>query len=165
MVKPVVYRRRSIKPHPIMSYFSENLSLRALFFCCLLGTVFAPAIAQDDAVSDTMLTAAGWAEFSSNLRSAIASDNEGARVGALSQIIRHGQYLDFDELTVFEVMRMYRDSKDPKIRRMAVVALGNMNNRWAIEFLDMLSRYEENETIKSTMERVVKEHRSMKSEM
>jgi hypothetical protein len=143
----------------------KNLPALILSTVCLLVVSSVPAHAQDDAMRDTMLTAAGWAEFSSNLRTAIASDNEGAKVGALGQIIRYGQFLKFDELTVFEVMRMYRDNEDQKIRRMAVVALGNMNNRWAIEFLDMLSRYEENETIKATMERVVKDHRMMKSEM
>ncbi len=41
------------------------------------------------------------------------------------------------------------------MRRMAVLALGNMEDRWAVEFLDMLSEYEESETIRKTMEEVV----------
>jgi len=132
--------------------------------CTILVYPSQSAIAQDEATSDTMLTAAGWADFSANLKQAIHSDNEGANTGALSQIIRYGQYLHFDELTVFDVMRMYRDSSEPKVRRMAVVALGNMHNRWAIEFLDMLSKYEQDPTIKKTMEEVVKKNKMMKKE-
>jgi len=144
----------------------KNLLSLLMCCCCLALAATAPAVAQQDAMkSDTMLTASQWAQFSKNLREAIMSDNLGAKTGALGQIIRYGQYLQFQELTVFEVMRLYRDSDDPKVRRMAVVALGNMNNRWAIEFLDMLSRYESDETIKRTMERVVEEHKMKKSEM
>lgn len=135
-----------------------------MMLCTILVYPSRSAIAQDDATSDTMLTAAGWAEFSANLKQAIHSDNEGANTGALSQIIRYGQYLHFDELTVFDVMRMYRDSSEPKVRRMAVVALGNMHNRWAIEFLDMLSKYEQDPTIKKTMEEVVKKNKMMKKD-
>ncbi len=142
----------------------KNLLPLFMCCCCLAMAATTPAMAQDDMKSDTMLTASQWAQFSKNLREAIMSDNMGAKTGALGQIIRYGQYLQFQELTVFEVMRLYRDSQDPKVRRMAVVALGNMNNRWAIEFLDMLSRYESDETIKRTMERVVQDHKT-KSEM
>jgi len=144
----------------------KSLTFTALMMLCTVLVFSAQnATAQEDVSRDTMLTAAGWAEFSTNLKEALRSDNEGARVGALGQIIHYGQYLNFEELTVFDVMRMYRDDKDPKVRRMAVVALGNMHNRWAIEFLDMLSRYEDNPTIKKTMEEVVKKSRMMKHEM
>ena len=133
--------------------------------CSVLVFSARTALAQEGVSSDTMLSAAGWAEFSNNLKEALHSDNEGAKVGALGQIIRYGKYLDFDELTVFDVMRMYRDNKDPKTRRMAVVALGNMHNRWAIEFLGMLAPYEQDPTIKKTMENVVNKHKMAKSEM
>ena len=38
-------------------------------------------------------------------------------------------------------MRVYRDHDDQNVKRLAIVALGNMGNRWAIEFLEMLAPY------------------------
>ena len=141
----------------------KNYASVLMLLCCI-SVLLSPKelAAQTDAPADTMMTAAQWADFSNNLKMAVASDNEGVQTGALSRIIRYGHYLDFDDLTVFNVMRMYRDNDDPKVRRMAVVALGSMDNAWSIEFLDMLSRYEQDETIKKTMERVVMEHREIR---
>jgi hypothetical protein len=116
------------------------------------------AVAQDDSVPDTLLTPLGWIEFSDNLVEAIAEGNEGAKEGALMQIIRYGDFLTFDRRTTFDVMRLYRDHDDDRIRRLAVVALGKMKDRWAIEFLDMLARFEPNEQIKNTMKSTVEEY-------
>jgi hypothetical protein len=119
-----------------------------------------PASAQKMEMDrDTMLTGAQWQAFNQSLISAVVSDNSGVKEGALVQIAHYGDYMTFPELTVFEVMRMYRDSDDPKMKRLAVVALGNMGSRWAIEFLDMLSEYEPDDTIRRTMESVVRAHR------
>lgn len=114
-----------------------------------------PAAGQDAAVQDTLLTPAQWMEFNENIAEAILSENEGVKVGALRQIIRYGHFLDMDRVSSFDVMRIYRNHKDDPMRRMAVLALGNMEDRWAVEFLDMLSEYEESETIRKTMEEVV----------
>jgi hypothetical protein len=118
------------------------------------------AVAQEG-VPDTLLSPAGWIEFSDNLVEAITGDNEGAKEGALTQIIRYGDYLSFERRTTFDVMRIYRDHEDDNMRRLAVVALGKMKDRWGIEFLDMLSRFEGNETIKNTMEHTVQEYWKM----
>ncbi|HEX9658909.1 MAG TPA: hypothetical protein VGA18_01365 [Rhodothermales bacterium] len=150
----------------------KNYASVLMLLCCI-SVLLSPneLAAQADAPTDTMMTAAPadtmmtatqWSEFSDNLKKAVASENLGVQTGALSQIIRYGHDLDFDDMTVFNVMRMYRDNEDPKVRRMAVVALGNMDNAWSIEFLDMLSRYEADPTIKKTMERVVMEHREIR---
>ncbi len=118
-----------------------------------------PASGQHSTDRDTLLAGSEWKAFNKNLIEAIHSDNEGVREGALMQISRYGDFLEFPESTVFEVMRIYRDHDDPKIKRLAIVALGNMGSRWAIEFLDMLAPYEQNETLKKTMESVVREAR------
>ena len=119
-----------------------------------------PASGQDAMDRDTLLTGSQWDAFNKNLIKAIHSDNQGAREGALTQIAYYGDFLEFPELTVFEVMRMYRDHDDPRIQRLAVVALGNMGSKWAIEFLDMLAPYEDDETLKKTMEDIVREARA-----
>lgn len=116
-----------------------------------------PASAQDSGLDrDTLLTGAQWETFNQNLIDAVHRGSDGVREGALMQIAHYGEYMDFPELTVFEVMRLYRDHEDPRIKRLAVVALGNMGSRWAIEFLDMLAPYEEDASLRKTMESVVR---------
>ncbi|MFQ5568593.1 MAG: hypothetical protein ACE5G0_02895 [Rhodothermales bacterium] len=106
--------------------------------------------------TDTLMTLEQWANFDNNLASALTSNNDGVKEGALRQIIRHGEYLDMSRLSAFDVMRIYRNHKDDDMRHLAVLALGNMNDRWAIEFLDMLSGFETSEKIQKTMDDVVK---------
>ena len=84
-----------------------------------------PASGQDSMDRDTLLKGSQWEAFNENLIKAIHSDNEGLREGALVQITRYGDFLEFPELTVFEVMRMYRDHEDPQIKRLAIVAHGS----------------------------------------
>jgi len=139
------------------------VALRSLATAMVLAILCLPVSAQEYADRDTTLSGTQWKAFQENLAEAIHEGNEGAKLGALSQIARYGDFLSFDQLTVFEVMRMYRDGDEVNNRRLAVVALGNMGSKWAIEFLDMLSRYEEDETVKSTMEAVVREHRAKES--
>lgn len=125
----------------------------------VLAMVFAvPAFAQQPVADrDTMLTGAQWDAFNKSIIDAVHSDNRGVREGGLVQICQYGDYMSFPELTVFQVMHIYRDDPDPRIKRLAVVALGNMGSKWAIEFLDMLSEYEDNESLRKTIDSVVRE--------
>jgi len=140
----------------------NTIKTRIPWIACLLLAIVPvifivlPANSQDSMDHDTLLTGAQWEAFNKSLINAIHSDNEGLREGALIQIAHYGDFLEFPELTVFEVMRMYRDHDDPQIQRLAIVALGNMGSRWAIEFLDMLAPYESDEALKQTMESVVR---------
>jgi hypothetical protein len=128
---------------------------------CTAFLMETPASAQDwTAERDTVLTAEGWAQFGRNISEAIYSGNSGQQQAALRHIVQYGQYLRFDRELAFEVMRVYRDHEIPRMRRLAVLALGNMNDRWAIEFLDMLAPYEESKELQDTMNRVVAEYRS-----
>ncbi len=131
------------------------------FFTAVLPVIFLvlPASGQDSMDRDTLLTGSQWEAFNKSLIESVHSDNAGVREGALVQIAHYGDFLEFPELTVFEVMRIYRDNDDTQIKRLAIVALGNMGSKWAIEFLDMLAPYEENETLKKTMESVVRQAR------
>jgi hypothetical protein len=118
-----------------------------------------PASGQHSVDRDTLLTGAQWDAFNKSIVKAVHSDNAGIVEGALTQIAYYGDYLEFPELTVFEVMHIYRDNDDHQVRRLAIVALGNMGSNWAIEFLDMLAPYEESDALRSTMEGVVREAR------
>jgi hypothetical protein len=148
---------------PITNKQKKTMQIVRRIVAVVLATfvlaILAIPVSAQEMDRDTLLTGAQWEAFNKSLVSAVVSDNEGVKEGALVQIAHYGDYMEFPELTVFEVMRLYRDSDDPKIKRLAVVALGNMGSRWAIEFLDMLAPYEEDETIRKTMESVVRAHR------
>jgi hypothetical protein len=139
----------------------KSANLWNLVAAAILAPALAlPALAQDSSHErDTLLTGEQWQAFNRNLIEAVQSESEGVREGALVQIAHYGDYMDFPELTVFEVMHIYRDDRDPGIKRLAVVALGNMGSRWAIEFLAMLAPYEKDPALRRTMKSVVREAR------
>jgi len=138
--------------------FTELVLLTTVCGAFLAAT---PVSAQDwTADRDTVLTAEGWAQFGKNVSDAIYEGNAGQRQTALRHIVQYGQYLRLDRELVFEVMRIYRNHKELRMRRLAVLALGNMNDRWAIEFLEMLEPYEEHPELKDTIRRVVAEYRA-----
>ena len=143
-----------------------SLPTLVALLCLLL--VSSTALAQEGdewAASDTLLTPQGWIDFSNSIHDAILTGNTGEKHAALRHIVRYGQYLDFDGDVVFEVMRMYRDGTKLGPRQLAVVALGNMNNRWAIEFLDLSSQYEQSEELLATINSVVAKHRKKMEKM
>ena len=132
------------------------LTLLPMLAAVLVLAVTSPALAQD-APRDTMMTGAQWEAFNESLVDAIHSDHEGSKMGALKQIAMYGEYMDWPELTIIEVVRTSREADDTASRRLAVVAAANMGSGWAIEYYDMLSRYEEDPAVKQTMEAVVRE--------
>lgn len=135
--------------------------MRLTALCVVVMVALSPTTVSahtDHHAADTLLTPEGWANFSANLSKALESENRGVVTGALDQIIRYGDYLHFPQLTVFHVMRIARDDKDPQVRRMAIIAAGNMHSRWAIEFFSMLAEHEKNKTLKETMEEVVSQY-------
>lgn len=102
-------------------------------------------------------TAAQWTVFSNNLVDALTSEHDGLQEAAMRMVIQYGDQVRVDD-AVFDVMRIYRDHNDENMRRMAVVALGEMNSKWAINFLKRAERFEKSETIKKTIHAVVDAH-------
>ncbi|NNE36102.1 MAG: hypothetical protein HKN13_12745, partial [Rhodothermales bacterium] len=51
----------------------------------------------------------------------------------------------------FDAVRLYRDHKDARIRRMATVALLKMNDSWAFDFLERSVAFEKNSSVKYTI--------------
>jgi hypothetical protein len=97
------------------------------------------------------MTAADWGLYRDRLEVALASKSDGLRQGALRMVIQYGQYMHFGRRAVFDAVRLYRDHADDRIRRMAVVALLQMNDDWAFDFLKRSISYEENRTVKQTI--------------
>jgi hypothetical protein len=103
------------------------------------------------------LTEAQWGHFSKTLVEALHTQHDGLNEAAMRLIIQYGDQLDVNA-GVYDVMRIYRDHEDVSMRRMAVVALGQMNNRWAIRFLQRSTQFEKSPNVKKTIKAVVADY-------
>ena len=71
-------------------------------------------------------------------------------------IIEYSDNLDISSShAVYNVMREFRDNDDQAIRQLSLITLYKMKNDWAVDFLRMHHKYEENKEIKNTIESIV----------
>jgi len=98
-----------------------------------------------------------WDAFSDNLVRALASDHEGLKMGAMRLVIQYANRVDVNAAK-FDLMRLYRDHKDNRVRRMAVVALGRIENAWAMGFFERAQHFEQSESVLTTMRYVLAEY-------
>ncbi len=103
---------------------------------------------------------ARWKAFTTQVRLALESDHHGLKQSALRYIIQYGDRLKTNRSDVFEVVRIYRDHENDTMRRMAVVALGQMQDDWAIDFLTRSARFEKTPSVRHTIKAVVARYRS-----
>ena len=87
-----------------------------------------------------------WEAFGKNLVKAIQSNNEGLQRSAMCMIIRYADYLDVKEAK-FDIVRVFRSHKNPKVRQLAMVTLYHMQDAWAMGFLKRNIKFEKNECI------------------
>lgn len=91
-------------------------------------------------------TEADWTAFSKNLVRALGTPNEGLQISAMSMVVRYGENLDVNN-AVFDVVRIFRNNKNPKIRQLALVTLYKMQNKWAVDFLKRNLKFEKDKNI------------------
>lgn len=104
------------------------------------------------------LTSAEWAAYGERLGDALASGHDGLRQGALRMIIQYGDDLRLRRPAIYDVVRIYRNHDDDDLRRMAVVALGETNDAWAIDLLRRSVRYEKTPRVRHTIISVLASH-------
>ena len=92
-----------------------------------------------------------WDTFSDNLEKALACGHEGVQQGALRMIIFYGDNLTISRAAVHEAVRIYRDHEDDRLRRMAVVALGKIQDPWGLDMLKRSVRFEESPSVRQTI--------------
>lgn len=95
-----------------------------------------------------------WELFSNNLEKSLKSENLGVQLSAMQLIIRYSDDIDVKD-GVLDVMRVFRSNEDQNIRKLALITLYKMNDEWAIDFLKMQHKFEENKDIKNKIERIV----------
>ncbi len=92
------------------------------------------------------------------LSDALESAHFGIQTSALRLMIQYGDQVAFSHRTVIEVVRLYRDHSDDRVRRMAVVALGALDDEWGLDFLRRSLPYEQVAPVRHTVAAVIAEH-------
>ena len=106
------------------------------------------------ASAEAAVVEAQWKRFSTNLVEALKSEHAGVQQTAMRYVIQYNDQVSVSE-AVFDVMKIYRNDTDDNRRRMAVVALGNMNSDWAIAFLERSEPFEKSEMVAQTIRAVL----------
>ena len=97
--------------------------------------------------SNTFAQNTDWGLFSKGLIGAVNSGNHGAKLGAMQQIAIYGSNLDVDR-TVFDIVRVYRNSKNENERILALSALAKIQDSWAMDFLTRSVRFEKSKRVR-----------------
>jgi hypothetical protein len=88
--------------------------------------------------------------FSKNLIKALKSGNPGLQQSAMQMVIRYGSLLDVKEAE-FDVMRIFRSDKSQGTRLLALMALIDMDSKWAVGFLRTQVEFEKDPMIKKQL--------------
>ena len=133
------------------------LARRALLPFVVLAFLSGPAFADTHPwpTPDASWVEADWAAFSENLVVGLASDNEGLKLSALQMIVRYGDHLDV-QAAAFDVVRMFQDHRDQRVRRMAAVACSRLKSGWAMGFLRMSEPFERDARVRTTLQSIVR---------
>ncbi len=115
----------------------------------VLNAVWNHLVNNPTATAD--VTDAQWKTYSGHLEQALATDHDGLRQGAMRMIIQYGDNLSIGREAVFNLVRLYRDHRNEGVRRMAVVALGQTGDTWAMDFLTRSARFEKSAAIRHTI--------------
>lgn len=129
-----------------------------------LSLICAPALAQSNAASPAAgdlpgieIVDAKWAPFDQPLDPALASGDAALYEAALRHIIMNGRGMTFTREQVHAVVGIYRNHDNDNMRRMAVVALGEMKSPWAYDFLARSTRFEKTPQVLYTLHAVLAE--------
>lgn len=102
----------------------------------------------------TEMTALDWANYSHHLVEALKSDHPGLKESALRYAILYQDSVTLKGATI-SMMKIYRDSDDEGMRRLAVVALGSLDSPLVDGYLTRAAQFEKNPGIARTIRAVV----------
>lgn len=102
-----------------------------------------------------------WNAVSKNLVRSLTTGNEGLRQSAMDFYIQHADKLDIND-AVYEVMHVYRNSKNDREQKLALVTLYKMQNKWAMEFLKVDLRFQDSAELKRMVAAIVQEYEAKK---
>lgn len=106
------------------------------------------------------MSATDWKAYGEQLHDALSLDHEGLQHSALRLIIAYSDNLDLGNDAVVDLMRLYREDDSEQVRRMAVVALGQLDSPLAVDWLERAQSFEKTDTVKRTIAAVVSANRT-----
>ncbi|MDX1420667.1 MAG: hypothetical protein R3181_11920 [Rubricoccaceae bacterium] len=115
--------------------------VRLILLSALVLAVPAQAATPDLTPPPPDADAAAWAAFGDNLVAALKTDNHGVRCSALQHVVAYGDRVDV-RAARFEVVRLFRDHADKRVRLLALAALSTMRDGWVSDFLVRSARFE-----------------------
>ena len=125
--------------------------MQTMILALTVGLASAAGVQAQDRQTD-------WDVFGDALVTAASHENYGVKLGAIQQIAIYGSLLDVDG-AVFDVVSVYRNSKNENERILALSALAKMKNEWAMDFLSRSVRFEKNARVRSVTIDVVNQFR------
>lgn len=108
------------------------------------------------------MTEEKWEVFSDQIVRALKSRHDGLQEGALRMIIQYGENLDVSDAR-YELTRIYRSAKNENLRRMAIVAMGSLQDDWAFNYLYQRAREEKSPLLRQTIHAVLVEQLAMRN--
>ncbi|MDA0875186.1 MAG: HEAT repeat domain-containing protein [Bacteroidetes bacterium] len=110
--------------------------------------------------SAPVMSKTDWKTYGEGLQDALAFEHQGLRNSALRLFIAYSERLQLGNEAVVDLMRIYRDDDSEQARRMAVVALGELDSALAVDYLERSLEFEESDAVKRTIAAVVNSHRA-----
>lgn len=104
------------------------------------------------------LSATEWVAYSNRISDALASDIDGLREAALRMTVLYGDQLSLDRRDTFEMVRVFREHKNNRMRRLAVVALNEQDDDWGMEMLARSYRFEKDPGVRYQIAAVLLDH-------
>lgn len=112
----------------------------------LAGSLVAVLAVSSNAMAQPEPPCVDWSCFSKNLVIALQSDNEGLKCSAMQLVIRHHENLDVSA-AVWDVMTVFRNHPNPRMRMLALVTLHHMKHSRAMFILKRNLKFEKDPAI------------------
>ena len=104
--------------------------------------------------------AADRKDFSKNIRQALASENKGVQLSAIGHVIHYGDMIDVGSAGAIDIMHIYRNDSDVKVRQFALTALPRVNNELVNGFLRRAVRFEETPVLKRQLQFIIADQKA-----
>ena len=140
---------RTITARPNTARLLVGVVVSVLF---LLSATTTRAASNDLALpkAQAEMTSVDWTNYSQRLVASVRSGNDGVVRAALRLSIQYASVVDVDDAIV-DMMRVYRNHSDERVRHLAAVALASTGNRLALGYLRLSLEHEKSPTIKRTI--------------
>lgn len=117
-------------------------------------------LVSEERAKARVMSSLDWQHYGERLHDALSVAHTGIRHSALRLIIAYSDQLELGNETVVDLMHIYREDDSEQARRMAVVALAELDSGLAVDYLERAHAFEKSDAVKKTIAAVVSAHRA-----